>query len=188
MDADRHVRLLTRGPERIEVRVVERAALHGVRPDEDAAHADRLRALHLADGGVHVLHRHARDADEALRIRRAVVGEPVVVDAAARFGERGILDRFEQEPDRRIEHRGVDALGVQVLEPLLRIEAAGMELAVAHADTDVGEGPAGEPDAHDAERQETAVLDVDFLLPRVGIPADAEVLVFNTGSGASYRF
>ena len=99
MEADGHARLGDCGPERVEAAVVEGAAAARVRAHEDAAHAELPHgAAHLAHGRAHVLQRQAGDADQPTRVRAAVVGEPVVVDAAARLGERRVLDRLQEEP------------------------------------------------------------------------------------------
>jgi hypothetical protein len=96
---------------------VQRPRRARVRSDEGAAHAEvAAGAAQLAHRRPHVLHRNRGDAGEAAAVGEAVVGEPVVVDAAARLGEGGILDRFEEEADRRIEDGDVDALGVHVDE------------------------------------------------------------------------
>src|SRR5262249_500538 len=78
------------------------------------------------------------------------------------------------QADRRIEHGDVDALRIEVFQPLPRVEAAGMELRVAHAGPDVGERPSREPDADDPEREQAAVFDVHFLLARVRLPPHLE--------------
>jgi hypothetical protein len=61
---------------------------------------------------------------EAIRIGLAVVGEPAVVGAAHRRGERGLAHRAREEPHRRVEEGGVDAVEVHVGDPRVRVEAA----------------------------------------------------------------
>ena len=68
-------------PQRVPVRVPERRELRRVGDVETAQHAALGDALDLGDGGLDRMVRDRGEAGEALGVRRAEVGEPLVVDA-----------------------------------------------------------------------------------------------------------
>src|SRR5436309_1319406 len=133
VQADREIQLLDLVPEPIVVGVMEHAPVVGVRPQEARAHAETVaRVPHLLDGGIDRLHRQHGDAEETVRVRLAVIGEPAVVRAADGGGERRILDGAGEESDARIEEGGVDAVEVHVGDARVRIEAALAPIDVLH--------------------------------------------------------
>src|SRR5262245_43619330 len=133
VQSDGEVELLDLPPEGLVVRVVEHAAVVGIGPQESAAHAELFpREAHLLDGQGNRLHRQHRDAEQAIRIRLAVIGEPAVVRAAHRGGEGGFGHRAGEEADARIEEGGVDPVEVHVRNPRVRVEAAAPAIDVFH--------------------------------------------------------
>ena len=70
-----------------------------------------------------ILQRQRAHAHEPVGCRRAPLGDPVVVDLARRDREVGVVDPAELQPEARVHHRDVDALGVEHLHPLVRVEA-----------------------------------------------------------------
>ena len=115
MEADRHVELLERVPQRLARFVVQMLAVDRVRRADDR---DRAQLLHAAarflDRHPDVVHRDLRGELEALRIGLAVVGGPVVVGARQRRGVVGLQIVVTQDlpPARAVHHRDVDALDV----------------------------------------------------------------------------
>jgi hypothetical protein len=96
-----------------------------VGPQEPAAHAELLaREAHLVDRELHRLHRQHRDAEEALGIRLAIVGEPAVVRAAHRGGQTRIFDGPGEQTEARIEEGGIDAVDIHVDDARVRVEPA----------------------------------------------------------------
>ena len=120
-------------PERLVVRVVQLAVVVGIGPQEAAAEAELLaREAHLLDRRVDRLHRQHGDAEQAVGIGLAVVGEPAVVGAAHRGGEGGIADRAGEQAEAGIEEGGVDAVEIHVGDAGVRIEAALASVLVVH--------------------------------------------------------
>ena len=104
-----------------------------VRPDEPAAEPELLLGkAHLGDRQVDRLQRQHRHAEEAVRIGLAIIGEPAVVGPAGRGGELRVMDRAGEQAEARIKKGGVDAVGVHVGDPLVRIEPAGLAVLVLH--------------------------------------------------------
>src|SRR5262249_29776801 len=135
VQTDREIELLDLMPERRIVRVVQHAAVVGIRPQEAATHAELpAREAHLVDGRVDRLHRQHGNAEQAIGIRLAVVREPAVVGAAHRGGEWRILDGAREQPEARIQKRGVDAVQIHVGDARVRVEAAGATLNVLRRD------------------------------------------------------
>ena len=86
----------------------------------------RRRTRRLGYGAVDVGQRHEPDAEQAPAARRAVVRDPLVVASGRRrplcAGDELGQERHEQ-PDRRVEHGDVDALGVHGPEVRRGVEA-----------------------------------------------------------------
>ncbi|MYF64766.1 MAG: hypothetical protein F4185_02045 [Chloroflexi bacterium] len=83
MEADRGAEPLDLGPERLDLLVVEQAAVDRLRMDGDADEAQlRHGAACLLNGEVERLQREERDALQPVGVGRAVVAHPVVVRAA----------------------------------------------------------------------------------------------------------
>ena len=106
--------------------------LGGFGPREGAAQTE------LADGATRLGRRgggscngSAADADQPRGVSGAVLGDPVVVDAARCNGELRILDAPPRlKPETGVQHRDVDALGVEHLAARARIEAGRVEVLV----------------------------------------------------------
>src|SRR5437867_7365910 len=182
---ERHAEPLDLGVEGVEVRVVDGAAVHGIRPDEDRAHPELLdRVNRLGDRDARVVQRDERRADEPLRRARAEVGEPAVVRPADRAGEarRKLVHRGGIEAARGVEDGDVDALDVERLELALGVEVASGREAVARRRARrvvgrlegqtaryVGQHVAEHFHAEDADaaRRLVAELGIDVALPQV---------------------
>ena len=124
---DGHAELFGRGPQRLVIGMVQVAAVRRVRAHHHAATAVARvdSAPRLRDRGADVALRAPSRRRRAARVGRAVVGEPVVVGAAQRGLDLGVLDAAEEQAGRREQHRPLDALGVHVDEARLGVEAAG---------------------------------------------------------------
>ena len=95
--------LFRRGEHRLEARVAQRRAVD-IAAELDAAEAVLHQPLQFARGGVRVLHRHAAEAEEALRFARHHGGDGVV-DMA---GERQRV--VERQPIRQQFRHGREHL------------------------------------------------------------------------------
>ncbi len=121
-------------PERIVGRIAETPAVERVGPYEHRLEAEVLHhAPHLADRLVDALDRHRRYGEEPARIGAAEVGHPIVVGAAGGRGHGGVADVAVEEPERRVEHRHVDAFLIHQREPRTRIERGARHVAPARA-------------------------------------------------------
>jgi len=102
-------------------------------PQKAAAHAEiAAREAHLGDRVVDRLQRQHGDPEQAVRIGLAVIGQPPVVGAAHRGGERGIVHRAGEQPHARVQKRGVDAVQIHVRDAFMRVEAARAPFFVGH--------------------------------------------------------
>src|SRR5262249_49937689 len=91
-----------------------------------------LRTENMRDGKIKILNgRHGND-EKQKRIRLAIVGEQAVVGAAGRGGKLRIVDRAGKQPETWIEKGGIDAVGIHVGDPLVRIEPAWLAVLVFH--------------------------------------------------------
>ena len=121
-------------------RMVEVAVVVRVRSGEAGLQSERRDATRFVGRALRVLHRERADADEAVRLLRAPVRDPVVVDlrsdATARSGS-WIAPSFRPSPGYITDD--VDAFGVEHLHPLVRIEPGGVEVLVVPAPAEVGE-------------------------------------------------
>ena len=91
-----------------------------------------LGKAHLGDRQIDRLQRQHRDAEQAVGIGLAVIGEPAVIGAAGRGSERRVLDRAREEAEARIKKGGIDAVGIHVGDALVRVEPAGLAVLVRH--------------------------------------------------------
>src|SRR6516162_7589955 len=133
MKADREIEVLGRGPEWLVIGVVYHLVVVGVGPQKTAPEAQFLfRKTHLGDRQIDILHRQHRNAEQPIRIGLAIVGEPAVVGAAGRSGKLRIVDRAGKQPEAWIEKGGIDAVGIHVGDPLVRIEPAWLAVLVFH--------------------------------------------------------
>src|SRR5215831_15420652 len=133
MEADREIEVLGRSPEPLVIGVVDHLVVVGVGPQKTAPEAQFLfRKAHLGDRKIDILHRQHRNAEQPIRIRLAIVGEPAVVGAAGRSGKLRIVDRAGEQPEAWIEKGGIDAVGIHVRDPLVRIEPAWLAVLVFH--------------------------------------------------------
>ena len=88
------------------------------------------RALGFGDRELGRLQRHPADREQARGVRGAELGDPVVVRADAVGDELDVLergdrvDRTEEHRLRRVQHRGVDAVAVELRDPRVRVVAA----------------------------------------------------------------
>ena len=130
VEVQRQARRIDDLPERVPVRIPQRLDVGRVRDVEPGQPPALGHALDLGDGGLERMVRDRREAREALGMRRAEPGEPLVVDA-------GDLDRglAVGEPSRHaedpVEHLGLHAVAVLVQDPQLGLgEAADSFLAV----------------------------------------------------------
>ncbi len=136
MQSDGQAELLAGPPDRVVDRVVELLAVDGgVGAEEDAHQPQVPGAADDTHGARHVLVRHDADAEEALRCRGAVLGEPLVVGVCLYLGEVGVLERGKAEEERRVEDRLFDAVRIHVHETRERPEGAGPDFRVLHLAT-----------------------------------------------------
>jgi hypothetical protein len=62
----------------------------------------------------------------------AVIGEPPVIGAAHRSRQHRIMHRAGEQPHARVQKGGVDAVQIHIRDALMRVEAAGAPVLVAH--------------------------------------------------------
>ena len=90
-----------------------------------------LDPLHLPDGLVEVVHLQCAEGEEAVRGLLAVGRDPVVVGGEGARDDVSVLDLVDVEEDAGVEHLGVDAVELLVLQPLGDVVAAGAGEVVA---------------------------------------------------------
>ncbi len=208
---DREIEILGRRPERLVIRVVDHLVVVGIGADEAGAEAEFLpREAHFGNREVDRLHRQHRDAEEAVGVGLAVIGEPAVVGAAGRGGQFGVVDRAGKEAEARIEKGGVDAVGIHVGDAGMRVEPARLAVLVFHRvggnDALPRPDPADPPDAeppvadrvllddepllavvaHDDARRPVAKFRVDVLVPKIERLEDVTVGIDDV-VGAAHR-
>ena len=186
VEPDRHVEVLGGGPERLVHRVVDHlGAVIRVRPDEGALHPELLaREAHLGDRQIDILHRQHRDAEQPVRVRLAVIGEPAVIGAAYRGGELRVVDRAREQAEARIQERGVDAVRIHVGDARVRVEPAGLAFLVFHrVGGDDALARADRADPADAELRvaDRVLLDDQPLLAALVVLDDARRPVAELG-------
>src|SRR5690242_6212704 len=96
-----------------------------------APEARRLDRLEVANALLRRPHGGLSDAEEAVRMRAAVLRDPAVVRVAAGLLVVEVAVVADRHPDRRVENLGVDAVPFLIGEPRLGIPAAAMELLEA---------------------------------------------------------
>ena len=149
MDGDRHVELDRLGEDRIVRRIAMRLVRPGEGHDEGAAAAVLHRALELGRRRRGIAERQMRDRDQPAAGVAAEIGDPAVVGAAIGLAQLDVIELgLPQDAERRIEHRRVEPLGVEQLQPLAGIAGAvghvggvglvgmrreGLEVLLAHA-------------------------------------------------------
>ncbi len=122
---DRQPETRARRPERVVLRVAEIASVQVIRPHHHTDELEIVDPLRFGDRKLDVGERHEPGGCHARRIVRAVARDPVVVGAAR--GRRLIRREGRQErneqPDRRVQHDGVDALRVHGSDVRSGVEA-----------------------------------------------------------------
>jgi glucose/arabinose dehydrogenase len=164
MEADRHVELRERLPQRIVELVVQRVDADGIGVHGHGAEAMVLdAAARLARGLGRVAQVERADADDALVAFATEVGEPAVVGAPVggrRLGRERRHGRREQ-PDRGIHDHSVDAAAIEHAPVHLGRPAELLVLRVRFREPRHG---------HRAARQERRHADaLDATLERVGV-------------------
>ena len=119
MNAQRHVEFDRRGVKRVEVGVVEVARLE-CRRDEGGHQPEIFGFPHDVDCDLPMLDRGHRDAAQPAARRRAVIRDPLVVEARESGGELRILEAGRAKPQAGIQHHGVDVIAVGVAQLRLR--------------------------------------------------------------------
>ena len=123
MEGDGQPGVLQRRPDGVVDRVVEVAPLDGgVRAHEHRHHPRQLGdVVDLVDDGLHVVgmvhRRQGAGAEEAALALLQVLGAPVVVGARLHPAELDVGQALEPEHRRRVQHRQLDAVLVEVGEP-----------------------------------------------------------------------
>ena len=196
VDAHRHVQFLGRGEERPQLRIVQVAAGGGVGRCARGHEAQLVdAAFQFLDRLLGLLDRHQRHALQAVTVFAAILREPVVVGPGQGAGVVGVLVVGQaQEHVGAEQHRGVDALQVHVLEPLLRVFHAGGGLgpaAVTGADVaDAGPRRLGpELSLHHQEVHPAVVLHHPRRLGAVGlfqVVLPANILLLHVPIGIDY--
>ena len=87
-----------------------------------------MAALELFDAVVDVVDRDRRNADQPVGVDAAIIDQPIIVNAKARFLQSGIVEREKIQAQGRIEHFGAQAVGFHFFHPGIRVPAAGMLL------------------------------------------------------------
>jgi hypothetical protein len=121
----RHVESLGRTPQHVEVGMVDGAATDPVGPHH-AADETMVGdgSLEFGRGQTRVLLRQQGHPDQTVRVGGAVAAQPVVVGRTQGGRDVGVLQQPEHQSDTRIQHRRVDPLVVEDLQPKLGIPAA----------------------------------------------------------------
>ena len=148
-----------------------------VRPREPADEAEVLDAVRLLGRGDRVLHRERADTDEAAGLGRAPLRHPVVVDAARPHRELGVDDRAELEAQPRVHDADVDALAVEDLHALVRVEAGRVQALVVAALPEVVVGLTGVAESDESAVGRHAVLDQALVVTRRLVPPQADAAV-----------
>ena len=114
VDRERHVEILRGREHRIVVGMAERPAVVRERRDVRAARAFAdARAPARAAAAAGSLSERCAVGTSAV-VARAELADPAVVRARVRLAQLGVVELgLPQQPDRRVEHDGVDAFGVE---------------------------------------------------------------------------
>src|SRR5712692_1702590 len=118
-------------PERIVDAVAVGLVLRWRAPDHRAAQALLRTAVQLFDSRWNIFERNQRGADETLGIVRAELREPVVVRAEACALQVGVAQVEERHAEGSVEHFGLDAVDILVLDALGRVPSARTRCLVA---------------------------------------------------------
>ncbi len=124
-----------------------------------------------------VLQRQRADATQPVGGGARPLGEPVVVDAARPGGELRVADPPELQPEPGVDHREVDALRVEDLDPLAGVEAGRVQVLVVAAPAEVVEGLAGVAEPDQAPVGGHAVLHPALVVPGGLVPPEPDPLV-----------
>src|SRR5260370_9800811 len=108
-------------PKRIVDAVAVGLVLRWRAPDHRTAQALLRTAVQLLDPRWNIFERNQRGADQTLGIVRAELREPVVVRAEACALQVGVAQVEERHAEGSVEHFGLDAIDVLVLDALGRI-------------------------------------------------------------------
>ena len=127
VEADRHVELFERVPQRLDRVVVQMLAVDRVRRADDRDRAQfRDAAPRLVDRRLDIVHRQLRGEFEPRRVGLAVIGGPVVVGARQRRGVIGrqIVVAQDLPAARAVHDRDVDPFDVHRGQRRGRVVAA----------------------------------------------------------------
>ncbi len=129
----RHVRLGAGGNERVVMLdIAERQRRVRHLPDQGAAHAHILGAVHLLDRAIDVVHRNQRHADQAPMIGRAPVMQPVIIELEGFLLQLDIVDAVKRHAVVGEDDLRRDAVIGLVLQPQIGVERAGRRIAEGH--------------------------------------------------------
>jgi hypothetical protein len=112
-------------------RIVARVVVVGLAGKARHHHAAQPEVLHLAQildalGGV--AHRRLADAEQAIAVRLAVLGDPQVVGVEARLHEVAVLVVADRHADGGVEDLAGDPVALLIVQPSFGIPAAAMQL------------------------------------------------------------
>jgi hypothetical protein len=97
MQAEGHVEVLRRRPERLVAALFVAVALRGIGDDHGAFETQGRTALEFPHRAVHVPHRNKTEAEQTRGRIGTVLGEQVVVDPEELSLQRGIRDRHQTQ-------------------------------------------------------------------------------------------
>src|SRR5216683_2309947 len=118
-------------PKRIVDAVAVGLVLRWRAPDHRTAQALLRTAVQLLDPRWNIFERNERGADQTLGIVRAELREPVVVRAEACALQVGVAQVEERHAEGSVEHFGLDAVDILVLDALGRVPSARTRCLVA---------------------------------------------------------
>src|SRR5713226_6608611 len=118
-------------PERIVDAVAVWLVLRRRAPDHRAAQTLLRATLQLLNPRWNIFERNQRRADQALGIVRAELREPVVVRAETCALQVGVAQVEERHAEGSVEHLGLDAIDILILDALGRVPSARTRCLVA---------------------------------------------------------
>jgi hypothetical protein len=130
MQAEGHVEVLRRRPERLVAALLVAVALRGIGDDHGAFETQGRTALEFLHRQGYVPHRKQTEAEQTRRRIGAVLGEQVVVDPEELSLQRGIRDRHQTQGIGGIQYLGNGPVQRHVLQPGRRIIGAWQALLV----------------------------------------------------------
>src|SRR5579883_690828 len=158
MEADRHIEVFGRLPERLVALGVDHLVAVRVGTNETGAEAEFFaREFHLFDRQFDRLQWQHRHPEQPVGIGLAVIGEPQIVGMAHRSREFGVVDRAGKQAKARIKESRIDAVGIHIGDALMRVEAAGLAVLVLHRVS--GDHALARADRADAADTELRVAD-----------------------------